>query len=91
MGTVLGVQFMGDSLRLVTKRKTFLYDAKEGCISVKEKKNKFIAVFRTADSQDSFIFYRRVLFTPYHEEQFTADDMKLIYPAFLAERDGANA
>lgn len=90
MGTVIGVELTEDTIRLKTPRKTFSYDARSGCIGVKKKGKKFIATFCTANSKDSFIFYNRVLFSPYGEEQFTIKEMTVIYPR-LEESSGANA
>lgn len=91
LGTVIGVQLTQEVIHVRTLRKTYTYDRQAGCVSVKKKGKKFVATFRTQDSEDSFLFYNRVLFSPYHEEQFTADEMSLIYPAFNHETDGANA
>ena len=91
MGTVTAIQIVGSSVRVYTKRKMFLYDLSDGEISVKEKPNKFIVTFRTSDTQDSFLFYRRVAFTPYHEEQFTKNDILSIYSVLDCETNGSNA
>ena len=87
MGTALGFQIVGSTVRVQTKRKTFIYDLSDGEIFVKESSRKYIVTFRADGAQDSFIFYRRVAFTPYHEEQFTKEDIRLIYSA----AGGANA
>ncbi len=80
MGTVIGIDVHEKTVNLRTKRKTWTYDRRRGCVAMRVKKNKFIATFQTQDSRDSFIFYRRVLFSKYSEEQFTADEMRLFYP-----------
>lgn len=81
MGAVLGVEIAGGSVNVKTKRKSFTYDVDGGCIDVKVKKNSFVCTFRNRNSQDKFIFYRRVLFSKYSEEQFTSDDIRPFYPA----------
>ena len=91
LGTVLGIQLTEELIYVKTLRKTFAYDRREGCVSVTKKGKKYVATFRTQDAQDSFLFYSRVLFSPYCEEQFTAEEMSMIYPAFNPETDGANA
>ncbi len=91
LGTVIGVQLTQEVIHVRTLRKTYTYDRQSGCVSVKRKGKKFVATFRTQDSEDKFLFYNRVLFSPYREEQFTAEEMSFIYPAFNHETDGANA
>ena len=81
MGTVTGIDVTDKVVHVKTKRKTWTYDVKRGCVGVKVKRNKFIATFQTQDSRDSFVFYRRVWFSPHGAEQFTADEIKLFYPA----------
>ena len=81
MGTVLGVEVTDKVVHLKTKRKTFTYDVKRGCVGVKIYNNRFVCIFQTQDSRDGFIFYRRVLFSKYSEEQFTRDDLRAFYPA----------
>lgn len=81
MGTVIGLDVYEKTVNVRTKRKTWTYDVNRGCVAVKVKKNKFVATFQTQDSRDSFLFYRRVLFSKYSEEQFTADEIRLFYPA----------
>lgn len=80
LGTVIGVERTPELIYVKTVRKTFTYDAKSGCVAVKRKGKKFVATFRTQDAQDSFLFYNRVPFTPYHEKQFTEEEMALICP-----------
>lgn len=82
MGTVIGVEITDKVVHVKTKRRTFTYDVKMGCVGVKVKKNKFICTFQTQDSRDSFTFYRRVLFSPYGEEQFTPQEIAAFYPSF---------
>lgn len=80
MGTVVEVQCTDRMIYLKTPRKTYSYDAESGCVSVRVYKNKFVGVFETQDSRDKFVFYRRVLFSKYHEVQFTEDDIRPFYP-----------
>ena len=80
MGTVIGIEVTNEVVHLKTKRKTYTYDREHGCEKIKIKGNKFIGTFSTQKSRDSFIFYRRVLFTSYHEEQFTVEDIARFYP-----------
>lgn len=81
MGTALGIDVTDKVVHVKTKRKTWTYDVNRGCVGVKVKRNKFIATFQTQDSRDSFIFYQRVWFSPRGAEQFTADEIKMFYPA----------
>jgi len=76
MGTVIGVEIAGGSVNLKTKRKTFTYDLENGCIRMKVSARAFVGTFVNQNSQDKFIFYRRVLFSRYGDEQFTADDLR---------------
>ncbi len=80
MGTVIEVQYTNKMLYLKTPRKTYTYDMESGCVDMKVYKNKFVGTFETQDSRDKFIFYRRVLFSKYHEVQFTEDDIRPFYP-----------
>ena len=80
MGTVIGVDVREQTVNLITKRKTFTYDLKAGCVSFREKKNKFVAVFQTQDSRDKFVFLRRAPFSRYYEEQFTREEMSVFCP-----------
>ena len=80
MGTVIGVEITKDVVHLKTKRKTYTYDRERGCENIKVKGNKFIGTFVTERSRDKFIFYRRVLFSKYQDEQFTKEDIALFYP-----------
>lgn len=80
MGLVLGIEVTDQVVHLKTKRKTFTYDVKMGCIAVKVKKNKFVATFRTQDSQDKFTFLRHVPFTKHYEVAFSEDEIRLFYP-----------
>ena len=80
MGTVIGIEVTKEVIHLKTKRKTYTYDREKGCEDIKVKGNKFVGTFVTQHSRDKFIFYRRVLFSKYHDEQFTAADIALFYP-----------
>lgn len=80
MGTVIGIEVTKEVVHLKTKRRTYTYDAERGCENIKVKGNKFIGTFATDKSRDKFIFYRRVLFSKYHEEQFTVEDIARFYP-----------
>lgn len=80
MGTVIGVEIANEVVHLKTKRRTYTYDLERGCESVRIKNNKFVGTFATERSRDKFIFYRRVLFSKYHEEQFTVEDIARFYP-----------
>ncbi len=81
MGTALGIDVTDKVVHVKTKRKTWTYDVKRGCVGVKVKNNKFVATFQTQDSRDSFLFYRRVWFSKHGGEQFTPDEIRLFYPA----------
>lgn len=81
MGTVLGMEITDKVIHLRTKRRTYTYDARSGCVAVKATKRKFVATFETQDSRDKFVFYRRVLFAKSFEEQFTPSEIALFYPA----------
>ncbi len=81
MGTVLGVQIAGDSVHLVTKRKTFTYALKGGCVRVKTSARKFVATFVSNGARDKFVFLRRAYFSRFHSEQFTLEEMRALYPA----------
>lgn len=85
MGTVVGMEVTEQVVHIKTKRKTYTYDAKTGCVDLKITKRKFVATFRTQDSQDKFTFYRRVPFGKYYDEQFTLEEMREIYPALEEE------
>ncbi len=87
MGTVIGIDVTDKVVHVKTKRKTWTYDVKRGCVGMKVKRNKFVATFQTQDSRDSFIFYRRVWFSPHGEEQFTADEIRMFYPSLPAADD----
>ena len=80
MGTVIGIEVTNEVVHLKTKRKTYTYDRERGCENIKVKGNQFIGTFATERSRDKFIFYRRVPFTKYHEEQFTIEDIARFYP-----------
>ncbi len=80
MGTVLSVEVTEQVVHVVTKRKTFTYDA-GSCVAVRAKSGRYVATFRGNDSQDSFIFYTRVPFTGRYEGAFTKEDLRAFYPA----------
>lgn len=80
MGTVIGIEVTDKVVHLKTKRKTYTYDVRTGCVAMKVTKNKFVGTFQTQDSRDSFTFYRHVSFSPYHEEQFLKEDIRLFFP-----------
>ncbi len=80
MGAVLEVHVTKEVVHIRTKRKTFTYDAQNGCVDMKVYKNKFVGTFQTQNSRDKFTFYRRVLFSKYSEEQFTERDIEHFYP-----------
>lgn len=81
MGTVTGMQILGDTVTLVTGRKSFSYDAESGCVEVKTYPRKFVATFETENSRDKFIFYRRAPFSKNYQEQFTLAEIRRLYPA----------
>ena len=80
MGTVIGIEVTKEVVHVKTKRKTFTYDLQRGCEKIVVKGNKFIGTFASQKNRDKFIFYRRVLFSKYQEEQFTKEDIALFYP-----------
>ncbi|MDE7295654.1 MAG: hypothetical protein K2N84_00120 [Clostridia bacterium] len=85
MGTVIGTEITDKVVHLKTKRKTFTYDVRRGCVDVKVKKNKFIATFQTQDSRDKFVFLRRFAVFGSGAEQFTVEDIRAFYPALDEE------
>ena len=85
MSIVIAVEVTDQVIHLKTNRKTFTYDAKTGCVAVKENKGSFVGTFRTQDSEDKFVFLRHVPFTKRYEVAFTEDDMRLICPAAFGE------
>ena len=80
MGTVIGIEVTNEVVHLKTKRKTYTYDRERGCENIKVKGNKFVGTFANNKTRDKFIFYRRVLFSKYQDEQFTAADIARFYP-----------
>lgn len=80
MGTVIGIEVTNEVVHLKTKRKTYTYDVAAGCEGIKIKRNKFVGTFANDASRDKFLFYRRVLFSKYREEQFTVEDIAKFYP-----------
>lgn len=79
MGTVLGVQTTEKVVHLVTKRKTFTYDVRMGCIEMRKKRNRFIGTFATQDSRDKFVFYSHAPFSKWSDEQFSEEDIRKFY------------
>lgn len=79
MGTVLEIEVTDKVVHLITKRKTFTYDVKMGCVAVKAKGNRYVCTFETQDSRDKFIFYRRAPFTSFSDEGFTEEDIRRFY------------
>ena len=80
MGLVLGIEVTDQVVHIKTKRKTFTYDVKEGCVAMKVTAKKFVGTFRTQDSEDKFVFYRHPPFMRWGAEQFTEDDIRAFYP-----------
>lgn len=85
MGTVLGVRATDKVVYLATKRKTFTYDVREGCVGVKVHKSRYLCTFETQDSRDKFLFYKHAPFTKYSDAQFTDDDIRTFCPWFTGE------
>lgn len=75
LGTVLGIETTDLVVHLHTPRKTYTYDVHMGCVGVREYKNRFVAVFETQDSRDSFIFYKHAPLSSYSDGQFTLSDI----------------
>ena len=75
MGTVIGLEVTGDAIHVKTKRGTYTYDVKTGCVGVRRKRYRLIATFRTQTSQDSFTFYIRAPFSKPYEGAFTEQDL----------------
>ena len=82
MGTVTGIEVTDKVVHLHTRRKTFTYDVKAGCVEVKTYKNRYVGTFQTQNSRDKFIFYRRALFSKSYMEQFTAEEIRSFFPSF---------
>lgn len=80
MGVVIGLEVTDKVVHLKTKRKTFTYDVRMGCVEMKVHRNRFVGTFQTQDSRDKFTFYRRLPFGKYYEEQFTVQDIAAFYP-----------
>lgn len=85
MGTVTGLETTDKVVHLHTKRKTFTYDVKAGCVAVKVKGNRYLCTFETQDSRDKFIFYRHAPFSKYTDGQFSEEDICAFCPAFAGE------
>ena len=83
MGTVIGFETTEKVVYVTTKRKTYTYDVKRGCKSVKVTKRKFVCTFETQDSRDKFTFLRKVMFAKSYEDQFTAEEIASFYPAIV--------
>ncbi len=79
MGTAIGIEVSTKTVNIVTRRKTFTYDLRMGCVDMKFKKNKFVGTFETQDSRDRFVFYRHAPFTKYTDTQFTEKDIRQFY------------
>ncbi len=79
MGTVIGLETTEDVVHVRTKRRTFTYDVRAGCVRVRETKHAYIVSFRTQTAQDSFLFYRRAPFSKPYETAFTAEDIARFY------------
>lgn len=75
LGTVLGIETTNEVVHLHTSRKTYTYDVNMGCVGIKEHKNRYVAVFRTHDSRDSFIFYKHAPLSSYADGQFSERDI----------------
>ena len=75
MGTVIGTEVTDTVVHVKTKRAVYTYDVNAGCVAVRQKKNCWVATFRTQTSQDSFIFYRRAPFSRPYETAFTQADI----------------
>ena len=88
LGTVLGIETTDKVVHLHTARKTYTYDVNMGCVSVREYSNRFVAVFETQDSRDSFTFYKRAPFSSFSDGQFSSDDIarfSAFRPEYIAE------
>ena len=83
MGTVIGIEVTKEVVHLKTKRKTYTYDRERGCEKLEVRGNKFVGTFVAEGARDKFMFYRRVLFTKYQDEQFTAEELSAFYPEIL--------
>lgn len=80
MGAAIGFEATDKVVHVITKRKTYTYDVKRGCVDVKVTKRKFVCTFETQNSRDKFTFYRRVMFAKRYEEQFTPEEIASFYP-----------
>ncbi len=80
MGAAIGFETTDKVVHVITKRKTYTYDVKRGCVGVKATKRRFVCTFETQDSTDKFTFYRRVMFAKRYEEQFTPEEIASFYP-----------
>ncbi len=86
LGTVIAYETTEQVVHLKTRRRTFTYDVKRGCVAMAVKGNRYIGTFQTQDSRDKFVFYRRAPFSKISDAQFTADDIASFFPRF-AEAD----
>lgn len=75
LGTVLGYETTNEVVHLHTARKTYTYDVHTGCVQLKEHRNRFVAVFETQDSRDTFTFFKRAPFSAFSDTQFSMDDI----------------
>lgn len=96
MGTVIGLETTAKVVHLYTKRKTFTYDIRMGCVAVKVKGSRYLCTFETQDSRDKFTFYKHAPFSKYTDGQFTEEDIRSFCPAFDGEdfemrREGGKA
>lgn len=82
MGVVIGMELTDRVVHLKTNRKVFTYDVHRGCVAVKICGNRYICRFRTQDSSDSFIFYRRAPFSKFSDTQFSEADIRAFFPRF---------
>lgn len=80
MGVVIGMEVTDKVVHIKTNRKTFTYDVHGGCIAVKSSGSKYICKFRTQNSADSFIFFRRAPFSKPSDSQFSADALRPFFP-----------
>ena len=88
LGTVLGIETTNEVVHLHTARKTYTYDVHIGCVSVKKHRNRFVAVFETQDSRDSFTFFKHAPFSTFSDGQFSSDDISRFFacrPEYIGE------
>lgn len=85
MGTAIGLEVTPEVVHVKTKRGTYTYDVRSGCVAVREKRHAVVATFCTQTSQDSFIFYRRAPFSKPYETAFTENDIASFWHGGTAE------